>query len=38
MLAEIILARLQNLRRSPAVETPAPARDPRFVPIRLPRK
>jgi hypothetical protein len=39
MLAEIFLARLQNLVRSPAANSSsAPARDPRFVPIKLPRR
>jgi hypothetical protein len=39
MLAEIFLVRLQTLVRSPvALSLPRPARDPRFVPIKLPRK
>jgi hypothetical protein len=38
MLAEIFLTRLQNLLRAPGARTLTPARDPRFVPIKLPRK
>jgi len=38
MLAEIFLMRLQSLLRASGARTPAPARDPRFVPIKLPRQ
>ena len=39
MLAEIFLTRLQNLVRLPAATDPTlKARDPRFVPVKLPRK
>jgi hypothetical protein len=39
MLADIFLTRLQNLVRLPASSDPTlKARDPRFVPVKLPRK
>jgi hypothetical protein len=39
MLAEIFLTRLQNLVRLPGSrDSIVKARDPRFVPVKLPRK
>ena len=39
MLAEIYLVRLEALLRERAPkERPGPAQDPRFVPIKLPRR
>ena len=38
MLAEIFLTRLRNLLRARDVRTLNPARDPRFVPFKLPRE
>jgi hypothetical protein len=39
MLAEIFLTRLQSLVRQPGTrDSNVKARDPRFVPVKLPRK